>query len=581
MDRRMSGDHEPKAGDPLGHYILVEELGRGGMGVVFKAHEESLDRHTAIKILSPRLARDPDLVTRFLSEARAVARLNHPNIIQVHYVGQQEDIYFFAMEFVEGRDFLSIIRERKQLTEREAAEFVRQAAQGLLHAQRKGVIHRDIKPANLMLSRDDVVKIADFGLARKVDVATGESLHLTMSGAVVGTPHYMSPEQVNGEKADHRSDIYALGATLYHMLAGRPPYVGESSALIMVHHLQSPLPPIREFNPSVSPATQAILAKALAKEPSDRYQGYEELIRDLDAIRAAPSTSTPGTWDQGGHRRAAIVALLILLAAGLAWYFFRTPSQSRPVTVTEAPSEPARAPTAVPVPAAEPATSAPYVAFDLSAACNADIIATESHRPGDFFETRWEHNLATTGALRTQGSEGEGVPDDGRLAARGSDPTRYFQIRMPPEKGAILLTDADGRQPKPVTLELTPEQTGKYSELYVLHVGTWGDGVVYMRMHYGEGWDSTYSLRILDWNERVRGHAPSGHASAALRATSTPGTSGAHPIDLFAETVATDPKRVLKSLTFTYESSTDPRQLGSNRGMFSAAILAVSGRRAP
>ena len=215
----------PEEGAYLGHYRLVKKIDEGGMGAVFKAHESALDRFVAVKVLSPQMAQDEEFVRSFLREARAVAALNHPNIIQIYFIGQHDEYIYFAMELIEGHALDRLMAQPQKPTPRDWLGHIRQAAIGLQYAHNHGVIHRDIKPANLILNELGLVKVADFGLARSVGAANDSSLTAADS---MGTPEYMSPEEAANEVVDLRSDIYSLGATLFHLLTGKPPFTGAS-----------------------------------------------------------------------------------------------------------------------------------------------------------------------------------------------------------------------------------------------------------------------------------------------------------------------------------------------------------------
>jgi serine/threonine protein kinase len=265
----------------LGHYEIVSELGRGGMGVVWKGYEPALTRYVAIKELSPALAHDAMLVERFLREARSMAALNDPHIIQIYFIGQADNQPFFVMEFVEGESLSGLIKRQGRLAVNDAIKVLHQAAQGLATAHDRGVIHRDIKPANLMLNQRGQVKIADFGIAlanRDFDAK------LTGTGEFVGTPGYLSPEVCLGKPVDQRSDIFALGIVLFESLTGRTPFSDESPLKLMLDVVQSQIPDVRELNTDVTPEVAAILAKMLEKDPAARYQDTHELMRDLEAL---------------------------------------------------------------------------------------------------------------------------------------------------------------------------------------------------------------------------------------------------------------------------------------------------------
>ena len=275
----------------LGHYEIVAELGRGGMGVVYKGYEPALNRFVAIKELSPSLAHDANLVERFLREARSMAVLNDPHIIQVYFIGTDEATGqpFFAMEFVEGDSLSGLLKREGKLSVENALKIMHQTAQGLATAHDKGVIHRDLKPGNLMLTPRGHVKIADFGIA----LATQDfSKKLTSTGEFVGTPGYLSPEVCLGKVVDQRSDIFALGIVLYEMLAGRLPFTDESPLGLMLEVVKAEIPDIRNINNAVDPQCAEILAKMLAKEPAERFQNCHELAA---ALQTHPLVAKGGT----------------------------------------------------------------------------------------------------------------------------------------------------------------------------------------------------------------------------------------------------------------------------------------------
>ena len=275
----------------LGHYEIVEELGRGGMGVVYKGFEPALNRYVAIKELSPSLAHDANLVERFLREARSMAALNDPHIIQVYFIGTEEATGqpFFAMEFVEGDSLSGLLKREGKLSVENSLKLMHQTAMGLATAHDKGVIHRDLKPGNLMITPRGHVKIADFGIA----LATQDfSKKLTSTGEFVGTPGYLSPEVCLGKTVDQRSDIFALGIVLYEMLAGRLPFTDESPLGLMLEVVKAEIPDIRGLNAEVDPQAAAILAKMLAKDPVERFQDCHELVA---ALQAHPLVAKGGT----------------------------------------------------------------------------------------------------------------------------------------------------------------------------------------------------------------------------------------------------------------------------------------------
>ncbi len=271
----------------LGHYDIVAELGRGGMGVVYKGHESSLNRYVAIKVLADSLAHDEGVKERFLREARSMAALNDPHIIQIYYIGEDEGQPFFVMEFVEGESLGTLLKREKKVDVGPAAKIIYQTALGLATAHDKGVIHRDIKPGNLMVSSRGSIKIADFGIALSNQ---DMSQKLTSTGEFVGTPGYLSPEVCLGQQVDQRSDIFSLGIVLFEMLAGRMPFTDESPLGLMLEVVRAEIPDVRELNGQVDEKIAWILSKMIAKEPADRYQSCHELAEDL---LAHPLVSKP------------------------------------------------------------------------------------------------------------------------------------------------------------------------------------------------------------------------------------------------------------------------------------------------
>jgi len=265
----------------LGEYELIERLGRGTMGVVFLARHPKLDKPVAVKVLSPRLANNEDYVNRFVREAKAAARLNHTNVIGAIDVGDTGKYKYFVMEYVEGPTIADLLNRGGAMAEERAVGMVIQVAKGLDHAHRCGFVHRDVKPANVILTPDGTVKLCDLGLSKEIEEGGGD----TQEGQSMGTPDYISPEQARGEMdIDIRTDIYALGATLFHMVTGQVPFAGPTPAVVMTKHLTEPLPEPRAVNPVVSPACARVVRKMMAKHRADRYQTPEELIIDLEGI---------------------------------------------------------------------------------------------------------------------------------------------------------------------------------------------------------------------------------------------------------------------------------------------------------
>jgi serine/threonine-protein kinase len=281
----------------LGHYKITSELGRGGMGVVYKAYEESLNRYVAIKVLGEHLGHDESFVKRFVREAKAAAALSHPNVIQIFFIGHEPAAagavggaggrHYFVMEFVEGRSVHELLKEEGALDPLRAARIVQQAASGLAAAHDHGLVHRDIKPANLLVTKEERVKIADFGLALAPSDA---GTRLTATHSLMGTPGYLSPEQCCGEPAGPRSDIYSLGMTFYEMLTGAMPFKGESPLAVLRQILDEEPPKLLEVDPSLDPAIARVVERMVAKEPNDRYQSCHELLGDLAEIVGGPTS---------------------------------------------------------------------------------------------------------------------------------------------------------------------------------------------------------------------------------------------------------------------------------------------------
>ena len=280
------------AGRRFGSYDVLDVLGAGGMGRVYRARNVTLDRVVALKTLAPQFSADSGFVQRFLKEARAAARLNHPNIVQIYDFGCEEGTYFLAMEYVDGPSIRALLGKAR-FNERDAVLLVRHvvAALGVAHAQ--GIVHRDIKPDNLMLTaRRDRLKLVDLGIAKRID----EDQVLTQTGQAVGTPQYISPEQIRGVRdIDARADIYSLGATFFQLVTGHAPYEGTSGAMIMSMHLTHPLPDPRTYVPDLSEGLCRVLRKMMAKDREERYRDVHALDRDLYKLQIGemPEPSEP------------------------------------------------------------------------------------------------------------------------------------------------------------------------------------------------------------------------------------------------------------------------------------------------
>ncbi|MEQ8819407.1 MAG: serine/threonine-protein kinase [Sumerlaeia bacterium] len=340
------GSHFPAR---FGNFRLLRPVGSGGMGCVFAAWDETLERTVALKIISPRVARYPVLAERMRTEARAAARLSHPAIANVYSLGEAQGLPFIAMEFLTGQDLSQRIRATGPMEPREALRLILTAAEGLAYAASRHVIHRDIKPANLFLCEDGTLKIMDFGLAKRLDLDSG----LTQSGTLVGTPAYMAPEQAYGGPADARSDMYSLGCTFFSLLAGHAPYARQTPLKVLYHHANTPLPIPSTWETVADGGLVRLLKKLTAKDPDERYAEWSEAVADLRVLLPAlkepalplPQTPIPRPRRSPWFPRLAATFVLAALAGG-AWAVLGKPAPAplppaAPQTVTvSAPTHP-------------------------------------------------------------------------------------------------------------------------------------------------------------------------------------------------------------------------------------------------
>jgi serine/threonine-protein kinase len=306
-------------------YEIISKLGKGGMGAVYLARQLSLGKLVALKILPPKLAQNADYLKRFRREAIATAKLNHPNIVAAYDVGESNGYNYFVMEYVEGETVKDLLERTGIVVEARALEIVTQVADALAHAWQQGIVHRDIKPANIMLTKHGQAKLCDLGLA----IDRAEDSAITRSGVIMGTPYYLSPEQARSDSLDIRSDIYSLGATLFHMVTGGVPYEGETPAVILTKHLSEPVPDPLARNPILSKGICYIIRKMMEKEREARYQTPEDLLQDLHELRErsflrgkhyvpdAPRTSaTPARFAPSpAWRMARLLAFALPLSA--------------------------------------------------------------------------------------------------------------------------------------------------------------------------------------------------------------------------------------------------------------------------
>ncbi len=304
-DRDAGEPQSPLPFEKLGHYEIVARIGRGGMGDVYRGYERSLDREVAIKVLPYELARSDEFVRRFRTEATAVAKLNHPNIVPIHFIGEDQGHHFYAMQFVEGESLADLLVRRPRLTVDETLPIVEQALAGLAAAHEHGMVHRDIKPGNILLDhRSRRALLADFGLVKSLESsATGK----TATGVIMGTVDYISPEQGRGLAVDGRSDLYSIGVLLYRMLSGRLPFTGDSPTALIFQHVYEPPPALSGIASDVPAPLAAVVAQLLAKSPGDRHQTAEEVLTDLRCFRSGQPMSPRAVVQANRQTKTTII----------------------------------------------------------------------------------------------------------------------------------------------------------------------------------------------------------------------------------------------------------------------------------
>ncbi len=420
---KQPGDAELK--DLLSKYEVGEKLGEGGMGIVYKASQRSMARTVALKILAPKYASRPKFVDQFIREARAAGALNHPNIIQVHDVGTENDIHYFSMEFVDGSTCMQLLRADGPFVVSEALEIARQVGRALDYAHQHRLIHQDIKPDNIMIGPGNLVKLADLGISKTFDEAESE----TDGKKVMGTPHYMAPEAGLGKKIDHRVDIYSLGATLYHLLTGKTPYHGTSATEVLKAHVMDPLPPLQDLNPEVNDDVCALVERMMAKKPEERYQTAAEIVTEIERLQggstlgreripgnetmilrrfasgkaASPPGTAAGMPTTGDHTPEAHAAVAqapgwtrllgwglalagIALAGAAAWLLLREPAA--PAPPTPGLNRPGTPPVPAPTPGATPPSVDPVVEAERRDAAQINALAERLRREGDAADAR-------------------------------------------------------------------------------------------------------------------------------------------------------------------------------------------------
>ncbi|MFA7231369.1 MAG: serine/threonine-protein kinase [Victivallaceae bacterium] len=307
----------------VGDYTIIRLLGIGGMGEVFLAEQKSLKRLVALKILLPALTNNRRCLERFFQEVRTLAKIEHPGIVRAFEAGAEGDICYFSMMFVEGEDLRQTITRKEKLDELNALEISVNVASSLDYAWRKyKLIHRDIKPANIILARDGSAKILDLGISKIVNENQEEDL--TMRGIMVGSPHYISPEQAKAEKVDFHTDMYALGATLFHMLAGEPPYDADSAMAIVSKHISEPVPDVRKINPAVSEDTVLLISRLMAKNARERFPDWSSAIKEIKRIQenlqgtTGQKPKSKFIFSSNMRRKLRLIAALAIALAGLA-----------------------------------------------------------------------------------------------------------------------------------------------------------------------------------------------------------------------------------------------------------------------
>ena len=323
----QSASHHLSAGTKLGRYSIVEPLGAGGMGVVYRARDEKLERVVAIKLLAPGMFTGDEARRRFHKEALALAKLSHAHIAAVYDVGEQDGIDYIVMECVPGESLAAKLKSGP-LTVKDATSITLQIAEALEEAHEQGVIHRDLKPANVMITPKGRVKVLDFGLAKLLAVARDPTVSVAETRGLIGTPLYMSPEQAREQNLDARTDLWNLGVIYYELLTGRAPFRADSSMAVLRAITDEAPAPLRQLRPDVPPLCEQIVSHALEKNPDRRYQSATEVIRDASDLLSQLSTTSldqekPATRAKRSLSVAVAVALLLAITAGL-WLYYRS-----------------------------------------------------------------------------------------------------------------------------------------------------------------------------------------------------------------------------------------------------------------
>jgi serine/threonine-protein kinase len=474
---------------------LLEKIGRGSQAVVYKCYDAATDRTVAVKILLAGAAGDAQHQQRFVQEARSAAKLSHPNIVTIHQIGFLKNTFYIVMEYVDGGTVAELLAARKRFDPAEAAAIIRQAADGLRYAHSRGFIHRDIKPQNLLITGDGVVKIADMGLARHVAGARDADAE----GKAYGTPYYISPEQVTGDPPpDFRTDLYSLGATLYEMVTGRPPFTAPTPQEIMRKHVIEPLPDPRQFVPDLPPSLCVLLARALAKEPEDRYPDAEALIAAIDGLHlsgaetadsapiaeevAAPAedrrrarrtgpllaTGPAGAATKPIHKRPAfLVAAAVAIVAVAAGAIVTAVIKSRPAGEPAAPA-PEPPPVAyAPIPAApdpaRPSPSTPVVVSTLGSSQPAYVREDEANAAGMLKDAQ---DTEATDVLMAQKTEAYENVIKWYPKTKAADEARKALERLRALPPPVTLKPSDASPPE---APKPPEPVAQVGDTVLLH----------------------------------------------------------------------------------------------------------------
>jgi hypothetical protein len=568
-----------------GRFILIKELGRGGMGVVWLAQDTNLGEQVALKFLPPEVAADPVALNDLRRETARSHRLTHPNIDRIHDFHQQPDgMAFISMEYVDGMTLSGWrLQQPKQVFGWEQlAPLVQQLCTALDYAHSEGVIHRDLKPANVMLDRKGRVKLADFGIAAVVSDSVSR---VSVRSSTGGTLAYMSPQQLRGQRPSPSDDIYALGASLYELLSGRPPfYRGDITHQV----LNEPAQPLEErllelgIDNPVPPDVVALIMACLAKDPAQRPRSAAVVGEWIGRVRgtntaksglAAEETAGTSETDAGvrNPRRsglwAACSAAALALILGLLYLLCMRPGRPNSVLSHSG--------------AGTQTEASHWVALNLAEACNADIITTGTRNAANRF-TFNGGTLASASWLRKNGYSEAGLPDDGRVPIPNSKPQGFFQVRMPPSKNAMVISGPQGAYPQPVSLELSESERDRYSELAVLTVACWGSGKLRATLHFETGVDASCLISVPSWSAGDLPELLPSDVSAAVTSRDTHPSFGI-TVQMFAQRIAADPHRKLCSVTFAFDSLTPAKgaQPASSVRNFNSAIFAVSALRAP